>query len=82
MVVCLSCKNEEDPIKNEGARGLTRLNFNFSDCSRAAYSAVSGGIWSKFELIQTFMVVLLTGKNKEDPVKNEATRVLTTFHPL
>ena len=82
MVVRLTCKNEEDPIKNEGEKVITRLSFNFSDCSRAANSAVSGGIPSKFELIQTFMVVLLTCKNKEDPVKNEDTRVLTTFHPL
>ena len=26
------------------------------------------------------MVVLLTCKNKEDPIKNEGTRVFTTFH--
>ena len=31
MVVLVTCKNEEDPIKNEGARMLTRLYFNFSD---------------------------------------------------
>ena len=31
MVVLLTCKNEEDPIKNEGARKQTRLYINFSD---------------------------------------------------
>ena len=31
MVVLLTFKNEEDPTKNEGARVLTRLYFNFSD---------------------------------------------------
>ena len=31
MVVLLTYKNEEDPIKNEGARVLTKLNINFSD---------------------------------------------------
>ena len=31
MVVLLTCKNEEDPIKNEGTRVLTRLYINFSD---------------------------------------------------
>ena len=31
MVVLLTCKNEEDLIKNEGARVLTTLNINFSD---------------------------------------------------
>ena len=31
MVVLVTCKNEEDPIKNEGARVLTRSNIYFSD---------------------------------------------------
>ena len=31
MVVLVTCKNEEDPIKNEGARVLTTLYINFSD---------------------------------------------------
>ena len=31
MVVLHTCKNEEDLIKNEGARVLTRLYVAFSD---------------------------------------------------
>ena len=31
MVVLVTCKNEEYPIKNEGARVLPTLNINFSD---------------------------------------------------
>ena len=31
MVVLITCKNEEDPIKNEGARMLTTLFIDFSD---------------------------------------------------
>ena len=31
MVVLVTCKNEEDPIKNEGARLFTTLYINFSD---------------------------------------------------
>ena len=31
MVVLVTCKNEEDPIKNEGARVFTTLYSNFSD---------------------------------------------------
>ena len=31
MVVLLTCKNKEDPIKNEGARVLTTLYIDFSD---------------------------------------------------
>ena len=31
IVVLVACKNEEDPIKNEGARVLTSLYFDFSE---------------------------------------------------
>ena len=31
MVVLVTCKNEEDPIKKEGARVLTTLYIDFSD---------------------------------------------------
>ena len=31
MVGLVACKNEEDPIKNEGARVVTTLFINFSD---------------------------------------------------
>ena len=31
MVVLVTCKNEEDPIKNEGARVITTLAINFED---------------------------------------------------
>ena len=31
MVVLLTCENEEDPIKNRGARVYTTLYINFSD---------------------------------------------------
>ena len=34
MVVLLTCKNEEDPIKNRGARVFTTLCINFSDVQR------------------------------------------------
>ena len=31
MGLLFACKNEEDPIKNEGARVVTTLFINFSD---------------------------------------------------
>ena len=31
MVVLVTCKNDEDPIKNEGARVVITLLINFSD---------------------------------------------------
>ena len=34
MGVLVACKNEEDPIKNEGARVVTTLVTDFSDVQR------------------------------------------------
>ena len=45
MVVLLTCKNEEDPIKNRGARVFTTLYINFSDAQgliTLEFVAVSG----------------------------------------
>ena len=79
--VLVICKYEEDPIKNEGARVLTRLYDVFFRRSRATNSEVSGGILPKFELIQAFIAVLVTCKNEEDPIKNKGARVLTRLSP-
>ena len=79
MVVLHTSKNEEDPIKNVGANKIICCFFRHS---WAANSEVSGGILPKFELIQVFIVVLVTCKNEEDPIKNEGVRVLTRFSPL
>ena len=82
MVVLVTCKYEKDPIKNGGARVLTRLYDVFFRRSRATNSEYRGGILSKFKLIQAFIVVLVTCKNEEDPIKNEGVRVVTRFSPL
>ena len=79
MVVLHTCKIEEDQIKNEDARVLTRLYVVFL-CSRGANSDVSSGILPKFELIQAFIVVRVTCKNEEDPIKNKGARVLTRLY--
>ena len=50
--------------------------------SSAANSAVLGPIWPNFELILDVKDVLITCKNKEDPIKNESARVVTRFSPL
>ena len=44
IVILVTCKIEEDPIKNEGARVLTSLKDNFFRPSMADNSKVSGGI--------------------------------------
>ena len=64
MNVLITCQYEEDPIKNRGARGFTILYINFSDAQ--GQITVGGGIWPKFELIQAFMHILITGKNEDD----------------
>ena len=45
MVVLLTCKKEEDPIKNRGARVVTTLYINFSDAQGqiTQESAVASG---------------------------------------
>ena len=50
--------------------------------SRAANSAARDGIGPKFELIETFMDVLVTCKNEGDQIKVEGARVLAIFLPL
>ena len=82
-VVLVTCKNEKDPIKNEGARKVTtflqlHVYGDFSRRSRAANSEVLCLILPNFEPILDFMVVLVTCKNKEEPSQNEEARVGTS----
>ena len=62
FIIVLTCKNEEDPIKNEGARAVTTmlhyLSFFFR-CSKTANSLIDDGILRKFRFIRAFIVVLL-----------------------
>ena len=79
MGVLVACKNEEDPIKNEGAHNIIDWFFKRS---RAANSEVNDEILPKFKPIQAFMVDIVTCRNEEDPFKIESTREVTTFLPL
>ena len=82
IVVLVTCKNEEAPIKNQSTRELTSLLLDFFRHSRVAYSEVGRGISPKFKFVQACMIVLITCKNKKDPIKNEGSRVLTRFSPI
>ena len=87
MHVLVTCKNEDDQFKNEGAIVFTRflplyIYGDFSRRSRAANSAVLGPMWPNFKLIRDVMDVLVTCKYEEDLIKNEGARVFTTFSPL
>ena len=47
--------------------------------SRAANSVVCGKIGPKFELIQKYIVVLITCKNEEDPILNQSTPLVRFY---
>ena len=80
MVVLVTCKNEEDPIKNEGARVVTTLFITFLDArGELTQNKISDGILMKFKLIQALIVVLIVCKNEEDLFKIESTRVVAIF---
>ena len=80
-VVLVTCKNDEDPIKNEGA-SVHNIIQQFFRRARADNSGVGGGIWPKFNLIQAFMHGLVTCKNEDDRIKSEGARAFTKFLPL
>ena len=56
------------------ARVATTQNINFSNTQ----GQIIGRIWSKFELIRDIVVILVTCKNEEDPLKNKDARVTST----
>ena len=82
MLVLVSCKNEEDPIKNEGTRVITSLYVVLSDAQGQPTPQSVVESRRKFELIKGFMVFLITCKDEEDPIKYLGARVLTTFLSL
>ena len=77
MYVLVTYKNEDDQMKNEGARVVSTLYSYILD-GQGQLTVVGGRVWLKIKLIQAFMVVLITCKNEEDPFKNEGARVVTT----
>ena len=86
MNVLVTCKNEDDSIKNEGDRVVTTFSHYksmgiFSD-ARDTNSTVLYPIWPNYELFRDVMVVLITCKNEEDPIKIEGARVFTRFPPI
>ena len=80
MGLLVACKNEEDPMKNEGARVVTTLLI--FKMLKGANFKIGDGILTKFKLIQDLKVVLIVCKTEEDPFKIERARVVTTFLPL
>ena len=65
-VVLITCKNEEDPIKNGSAKVVTTSKIDFQTL-KTANSVIGGEVGPKFKLIQALIVVLVTCKNEKDP---------------
>ena len=81
MVVRVTCKNEEDPFKNEGTRMVTTfpiLSIGIFPDAQGQLTPLSGvrSCLLQFELILAFMVVLVICKKEVDRIKNEGPRVL------
>ena len=55
MIVLATWKNEEDQIKNEGARVVTTFLHYKSTGIFPANTAVQGWIWPKFKLSELFL---------------------------
>ena len=68
--------NNEDQIKNKGARVVTLYSF-ISDSQ-----VVGGRVWPKIKMIRVFMVVFVTCINEEDLFKNYGAIVVTTYFSL
>ena len=62
MVVLVTCKNEEYPFKNEGARVVTILFIDFLN-AQGQLTPKSVIELPKFKFIQAFIVGLVTCKN-------------------
>ena len=78
MDVLVTCKYEEDPIKNEGAG----VDTTFSPFNSMVAMETSGRIWPNFELIQALINVLITCKYEKNQIKNSGENVMTSFSPL
>ena len=86
-MVLLPARMKKIHPKNEGTRVVTTflpllVYGDFARCSRAANSKVSDQILPNFKSILDFMVVLVSCKNKELPIKIVGARVVTRFSPL
>ena len=83
MHVLVTCKNEDDSIKNEGARAVTTFFllyvYVFFRRSRVAYSAALSPIWP-FQTHPRLYDCSCTCKYEKDPIKNEGGRVFTILY--
>ena len=75
--------NDRSPESQQVVKIVRTVLKLVKDCfnwSSAPNSSVHSWIWLNFDLIRNFIVVLVTCKNEEDPIKNRGDRVLTTLY--
>ena len=82
MGLLVACKDEEDPIKNEGARVVTTLFINFSDAQGLLTQKSVMEFCRNSNPSKLLWLVLLSARMKKIVPKNEDTRAVTTFLPL
>ena len=77
MVVLVTCKNEEGPIKNEGALEWSQHYSLIFQMFKGSYpkSVIESCLYSNTSKLLWF-------KNEEHPSENEGNNVVTTFLPL
>ena len=69
MGLLVACKNEEDPIKNEGARVVTTLFINFSDAQgQLTLKSVMESCWNS-NPSKLLWLVLLSARMKKIHLK-------------
>ena len=79
MAVFITCKNKNDYIKNKEVRVVkhTKSNRKSNEQELEKYSVVSNWIWPKFELLQAFIVGLVTREKGEDSYENEGAKKIS-----
>ena len=82
MVILVTSKNEEDLIKNEGARMLTTLSMDFSNTQGQLTPQSKDESGRKSNSSEILWLSSLPARMKKIRTKYEASRVLTTFSPL
>ena len=82
MGFLVACKNEEDPIKNEGASVVTTLFIDFSDTHGQLTPKSGMESCRNSNSSKLLWLILLPARMKNIHPKNEGTRVVTTFLPL
>ena len=81
MYVLVTYRNEENQMKNEGARVVTTLYSYILDAQGQLTLLLVDGCGGKSKSFKLLWKSLLP-TNEEDPFKNEGARVVTTDLPL